>query len=58
LPHAGPAESLFQKLIQRDRAFQRALFAPAVAFVGFGMRLAFGFTLPLLAGGKKPPVGR
>lgn len=54
LPHAGPAELLFQKVIQRNRAFERAMLAPAVALVRLSMRLAFGFTLPLLVGGKRP----
>jgi hypothetical protein len=45
---------LFQKLIQRGRALERAAFATTVTFVGFGMRLAFRFTLPLLVGGKRP----
>jgi hypothetical protein len=54
LPHAGPAELLFQKVIQRDRAFERAMLAPAVALVRLSVRRPSGLALPLLVGGKRP----
>ena len=58
LLHAPPTELLFQKMIQRNGAFQRAVLTTAMPLVGLSARLPFRFTLPLLVGGKTPPVPR
>lgn len=57
LLNAGPPE-LLEELIQRDRAFQRALFAATMAFIPGGMDLAFRLPLTLAVGGKRPRFPR
>jgi tyrosyl-tRNA synthetase len=57
LPDAGPAE-LRREVVQGGGADERANFAAAVAFVRGLYRLPFDVTLPLIVGGKKPPVRR
>lgn len=50
---AGPPE-LLEELVQRDRAFQRALFAATMSFIPGGMDLAFRLPFTPAVGGKMP----
>jgi hypothetical protein len=45
---------LFEELVQRGGALQRAVFATAMPLVGLSMRLTFGPTFTLDVGGKTP----
>ena len=54
LTNAGPTEVLLYKVVERRRARQRPSFEATMTFVVGCCGLAFGTTLPLSVGGKRP----